>query len=127
MNRDGLKTTGAIVLIIAIVGATFWYGNRQRQTQIKHDQQVQDQAKKSSSTSSSATTTGSNAPTPAPASKNPTPTPPASSSTNPAPTPQTTPQTGGEIAYLLPVGALILGYRYKRNSQENLKKALLSS
>lgn len=35
MTRDTLKTVIGLLLIVGIVGATFWYGNAQRQTQLR--------------------------------------------------------------------------------------------
>ena len=44
MNRDTLKTLAGLVVIGFIVVATFLYGNAQRQSQNKHDQEVKQQA-----------------------------------------------------------------------------------
>lgn len=53
MTRDSLKTVIGLVLIVGIVGATFWYGNAQRQTQLR----------KSANTQATPTPTMSSAPT----------------------------------------------------------------
>lgn len=150
MRRDTIKTVGAILLIVAIVGITFWYGNRQRQQQIKHDQQVAAQSnqtiKSSSTTSKSSTaTTKSTAsttpkanPTPAPSPKvaytpptaSPTPAPAAGTvtpqSTNPSAQPTSIPQTGGELGFIVPVAALVIGYQVKRASDRSLRRAQMS-
>jgi hypothetical protein len=115
MRRDSLKTLGAILLILIIVGVTFWYGNKQRQAQVKSDQQAsQQQAKKASQ---------STKPDPAPAPVAPA-TPPVVSTVSPAPT--ATPQTGSGIEVILPVVALIGGFQLKRASAKALKRSLLT-
>jgi hypothetical protein len=43
MNRDTVKTLAGLLVIGAIVVATFLYGNAQRQSQLKHDQNVKNQ------------------------------------------------------------------------------------
>lgn len=43
MKRDTVKTLAGLVVIAAIVVATFAYGNAQRQNQLKHDQDVKNQ------------------------------------------------------------------------------------
>lgn len=112
MNRDSLKTVGAIVLIAAIVGLTFWYGNKQRTDQVKNDKAQQTQTQKSSSQTSTQSTK------PAPA--------PAPVATTPPPAPATTPQTGAETAVIIPLGALVAAIAVKRASDRTLKRALLS-
>lgn len=127
MRRDSLKTFGAIVLILIIVGVTFWYGNRQRQAQVKGDQQsAQQQAKKPATN-----TTQVVKPTSTPVAKaNPEPTPVAKSSAAPTPAPAVTtpapaatPQTGGSLEIILPLAALAVAFRVKRSSVQMLKRA----
>lgn len=121
VRRDTLKTFGAILLILVIVGVTFWYGNRQRQEQVKKDQKAAQVQTKKSSTS----TVQSTKPSPAPAKSTPSPAP-----VSPAivtPTPSSTPQTGSELAYLLPLGAVIVGYQVQKASKRSLKRSLLAS
>lgn len=111
MNRDTLKTVGAIVLIALIVGLTFWYGNKQRTDQVKNDKAQQTQtAQKSTSQSSTQKTTP--APTPQPAA--------------PAPA-ASTPQTGADTTIIIPLGALAGAVALKRASDKSLKQALLVS
>jgi LPXTG-motif cell wall-anchored protein len=43
MSRDTVKTLSGLLVIGAIVVATFLYGNAQRQSQLKHDQAVKNQ------------------------------------------------------------------------------------
>lgn len=43
MKRDTVKTLAGLVVIAIIVIATFMYGNAQRQSQLKHDQDVKNQ------------------------------------------------------------------------------------
>lgn len=57
MNRDSLMTLGGLVLVVAVVVATFLYGQHQQQDQKNHDRQLQQQA----------TATQPAKPTPAPA------------------------------------------------------------
>ncbi len=109
MRRDTLKTFGAILLILIIVGVTFWYGNRQRQAQVKSDQATQ-QVKKSTASTQVAK------PAPAPATTAPAPAA--------APAPTSTPQTGSSLAYLIPVAALVAGLQAKRASSQALKRSL---
>jgi LPXTG-motif cell wall-anchored protein len=53
MKRDTVKTLAGLIVIAIIVVATFMYGNAQRQSQLKHDQDVknQQQAKVAAQTS----------------------------------------------------------------------------
>lgn len=44
MNRDSLMTLGGLVLVVAVVVATFLYGQHQQQDQKNHDRQLQQQA-----------------------------------------------------------------------------------
>jgi cytoskeletal protein RodZ len=116
MKRDTLKTFAGLLIIGVIVVATFLYGNAQRQSQLKHDQDVKKQqqataadAKKASPSASAAPTTkpsaqANTAPVQSPTNNKlqspgtPTPTPKPTST--PTPTPavagaQTVPVTGG--------------------------------
>src|SRR5258708_4814973 len=43
MKRDTVKTLAGLLVIAVIVVATFMYGNAQRQSQLKHDQDVKRQ------------------------------------------------------------------------------------
>ncbi len=137
MRRDTLKTFGAILLILIIVGVTFWYGNRQRQAQVKSDQQAAQQAKKPApvAQSNKPVPPAAKTPTPAPAAAKPTaPAPVAKAAPTPAPTttptatpsPNSTPQTGSDLAYLVPVAALAVGYQVKRASARVLKRSLMA-
>ncbi len=141
MNRDTWKTIGAIVLIAAIVGLTFWYGNKQRSDQVKSDKAAQTQQQKTTASgSSSSTTSPSPAPTPsasqpspAPQAAAPSPAPQSSSNaSHPAPAPQTpapapqpasTPQTGADTAVIIPIAAVALAYGVKRASDRSLARA----
>ncbi|MFI5240473.1 MAG: hypothetical protein ACHQUB_02080 [Candidatus Saccharimonadia bacterium] len=110
MKRDTMQSIGAIILIVGIVATTFWYGNRQRQAQIKKDQTLSSQTAK---------------PNPAPTPKqNPTPKP------TPAPVVATStsiPKTGAESDLLIPLGALVGVVYLQRGSKRSLKRSLLSS
>ncbi len=126
MRRDTLKTFGAIVLILIIVGVTFWYGNRQRQAQVKKDQLAAEvQTKKSSTSATEGTKSPAKSVAPAPASPSKT-TPAPVSPTVVTPAPTATPQTGGELAFAIPLGAIVLGYQLKKASERSLKRSLLS-
>jgi cytoskeletal protein RodZ len=61
--RDTVKTFAGLVIIALIVVATFVYGNSQRQSQLKHDQQVKQQQASVSGQSPAASTKPSVAPT----------------------------------------------------------------
>jgi hypothetical protein len=119
MSKDLIKTIGAVVLIGIIVVATFLYGNQQRQTQLRRDQQAKQEheRKAEESTNQSATqgTTGT-APVQTPSQS----TNSGLQSPQPAPTgsttvtanvgggtlPKTTPNTGGEAS--APIGLVVL-------------------
>lgn len=111
MNRDALKTLGAIILIAGIVGATFWYGNRQRQQQVKQDQATKQQ-------------TAQQAPSPTPAA---TPAPSGQTPNSNVSMPAKTPATGGSLAIVVPVGALVAVAATKRYSDKALKRSLQAS
>jgi len=49
MKRDTVKTFAGLIIIAAIVVATFLYGNSQRQAQLAHDQEVKQQQAKDTS------------------------------------------------------------------------------
>lgn len=125
--REFLKTIGAIVIIGLIVVATFLYGNKQRQEQLRRDQQAtqqnSDNTKVTVDNSSNNTVVkpeNANQPAPAPA--------PAASNTNVGGgsiSPSQTPQTGGEVYFLIPV-ALITGlYHINKSSKKNLRAAAI--
>ena len=92
MNKDLLKTIGGILIIAAIVVATFLYGNQQRQEQVRRDQAVQEQQTAQEGDEGEAEVGA------------PAPVKPQSPATQPQPA--TTPETGGALDYLLPLGVL---------------------
>ncbi|HSX48487.1 MAG TPA: hypothetical protein VLF41_03245 [Candidatus Nanoarchaeia archaeon] len=127
--RDFLKTIGAIVIIGLIVVATFLYGNKQRQEQLRRDQQATQQSADNTKVTVDNTT------------NNTVVKPENSSPTNPAPaaspsttnknvgggtiSPSQTPDTGGEVYFLIPV-ALITGlYQVHKHSKKNLRAAAI--
>lgn len=95
LNRDFLKTLGGILIIGAIVVATFLYGNQQRQEQIRKDEQAKQQAEQQVKATAKA--------------KKP-------SATGGGNLPSTTPQTGGEeLVFAIPALAVgIYGYQSAR-------------
>lgn len=64
MKRDTVKTLAGLVVIAAIVVATFLYGNAQRQAQLKRDADKKQQASNSPQPSSSISATTGGTPTP---------------------------------------------------------------
>jgi cytoskeletal protein RodZ len=123
MNREALKTVGAVILIVGIVGTTFWYGNKQRHEQVKSDQTTQQQQNQQSSSSGTAQPTPAPAPAPAPAAG----TSVSATVAGPAPQPTTIPETGSGFEVILPIGALVAVVAAKRASDKSLKRALLAS
>ncbi len=114
LTRDALKTAIGLVLIVGIVGATFWYGNAQRQTQLR----------KAANTQATPTPTVSSAPVVAGSNNGDTNTAPVKSpssnviqgggvSITPTPTqkstPTSVPTTGGSNDTLPDTGAPISG------------------
>jgi len=103
MKRDTVKTLAGLVVIAAIVVATFAYGNAQRQKQIKHDQDVKaQQASKATalpSASSTAKPSGSAAPTASGTTSNTAPVKsPTSNPVQGGSQPTSTPATSGQVA-----------------------------
>lgn len=142
MERKGsdlLKTIGAILVIGGIVVATFLYGNRQRQEQVRRDQQIrQEQEKKAAEESGpkvavdgskdNTTVKPENQATPKPAA----PTPPATSGVgggqlSSSGGTETTPKTGGELAYVIPAGLIYGLYKLNRNSRNWVRQAFLKN
>jgi hypothetical protein len=153
--RDTIKTLAGLVIIAVIVVATFLYGNAQRQSQLKHDQQVKKQqqatanphvvAKANTSATatpgspSSVTQGGPNtAPVETPQANSvqggsvATPTPsPAVKSPAPQNTPDAAPatplpQTGSSIGGFVGVGAVIGAIVAVRRSRQTLFEAARS-
>lgn len=101
LNRDFLKTLGGILVIGAIVVATFLYGNRQRQEQIKKEElakqeQSEQQAQNQNQPQARGGVGGGNLPS-------------------------STPQTGGEV-FLLAIPAAGVGLAAWRSSQRRFRK-----
>lgn len=105
-SKETLKTIGGVVLIAVIVVATFLYGNKQRQEQLRQQQAQQNTQSQQQVKSPGAGSVNTPAPTTA--------TPPSG----------TTPQTGGEMAYLLPLAALIGLYQLNRYQASKVHSAL---
>ena len=113
MNRDLLKTIGGILIIAAIVVATFLYGNQQRQEQVRRDQALQEQQNQAEEagqpTESSEPATAHNTP----------------GAVGGGSLPRTTPETGSEVGYLMAGAALVwLGAR-ERASRRALRQTAL--
>lgn len=111
LNQDLLKTVGGLLLIGVIVVATFLYGNRQRQAQIRDDQTATEQSEQAPQTDEN-TPVEEEAPAPAA----PAPTAPAA---EPAPT--RTPETGASD--LIPLALLTAAYWAHRRSRRQLQAA----
>lgn len=114
MNRDLLKTAGGIIIIGAIIVATFLYGNQQRQEQVRRDQEVEQQQDQANEGEVDVVAEGDqDAATGQPDSLS------APGGVGGGQLPATTPQAGGEVAYLLPLGALgALGLALRRSRQQ---------
>jgi LPXTG-motif cell wall-anchored protein len=90
MNRDTVKTLAGLLVIGMIVVATFLYGNAQRQSQLKHDQNVKNQQ---ASTLKPGTASPSSSATSSPAPSSPKATTSNNPSTNTAPVQSVTSNT----------------------------------
>lgn len=118
-NQDLVKTIGAIALIGIIVVATFLYGNKQRQEQVRQDQAAkQEQERKADEQAKQSTQQ------PAPATNNQATSATPGQSTATTQTPTTTPATGGEIGYLVPAAVMLVAYRASRRSKQAVLTAL---
>ena len=136
INSDFLKTAGAVLLIGAIVVATFLYGNSQRQQQVKRDQAAKKGIAVNQGTTSTTTPRGSSTPAPT---KSPTVATGENKSAGQSqgvgggglPTsggttaPNTMPDTGSESAYLVPVGVILTLVYLNRAGKRNLHQAFL--
>ncbi len=111
MNKDLIKTGGAILLIAIIVVATFLYGNNQRQEQVRKDQAAKQADKDMAAMTPTTPSNNSGAASATPAQST-------------ASTPASTPSTGGELGYLLPAGAILVAYQASRRSQKSLELAI---
>lgn len=142
MNRDNLYTFGGLVLVGAVIVAAFLYGNSQRQSQIRTDQDKQ-RTQQAAQTPNSGQANGPD--------QQPSAVKPSDSQTalqgsgaaggtektptsTPAPAAQPdamvgiteTPKTGGSVAYLIGPLALLYGYRKLRHSRRQIRSALLA-
>jgi hypothetical protein len=114
MNRDLLKTIGGILIIAAIVVATFLYGNQQRQEQVRRDQALQEQQSQAEQEQ------------PAGEAQQ----PPTANSTQPdgvggGSLPRTTPEAGSEVGYIVATATLLWVGTRQRASRRNLRRAAL--
>jgi hypothetical protein len=137
-GSEVLKTIAAILVIGGIVVATFLYGNRQRQEQVRRDRDIRQQQEEQAARENGQQVAVNNTPdntevkpegqtspaAPAPAA---TPAPAAGvgGATSPA-APTTTPETGPEEYFLLPLAALVLLWQANRSSKRNLRRALMN-
>lgn len=120
MSRDLLKTIGGLALIAAIVVATFLYGNKQRQEQVRRDQEIKQQqqtAKEKTLAQDKATKPDGPSQVTAPGATG------TSSVGGGVNQPTTTPQTGPEL-YLLPLGAIAGLHAARRYTKKQLVEAL---
>jgi pyruvate/2-oxoglutarate dehydrogenase complex dihydrolipoamide acyltransferase (E2) component len=121
--KDVLKTVGAVLIIGGIVVATFLYGNKQRQEQLRRDQQAQEQANQT------ATQQPAPAPAPAPAPQpQPTPAPNLPGGVGGGQVPAagaSLPETGAGLLYGIGATATVLAYGAHRRSRKALLQAQL--
>ena len=123
MNKDLLKTVGAIVLILAIVGGTFWYGSQQRSEQANQTNQEEQQANREETRDEASEPAAQNETGEEPAQEEGSDVA-ANIGNNNQPT--TIPNTGSEAAALIPA-VLILGmYFVNRSTKRALHQELLS-
>lgn len=132
MKNDTLKTIGAIIVIGLIIVATFLYGNKQRQDQLRHNQQIsQDNnggAKTSTDTKPATTDTNSTNQAPAGATA-PVQKPTQTVTPAPAATPATsaTPDTGPGNVYGVVGLSLAVGlYAIYRGQKSRLRAAFVA-
>jgi len=117
MNRDLLKTVAGVVIVGAVIVATFLYGNHQSQLQQQKDQAARQTAQSTSQSSQAAKA-------PSAATESPTP----AFQPQPSAIPQTgastpLPQTGGTGA-LVPTGLLVLAASFYYHSRRGLKQTI---
>ncbi|HUD11578.1 MAG TPA: hypothetical protein VMS08_04145 [Candidatus Saccharimonadia bacterium] len=93
--RDTVKTLAGLVIIAAIVVATFVYGNTQRQSQLKHDQQIKLQQQASASGGKSPKDSAS--PTAQPVAAVPSSSPSSATNTAPVESPQANSVQGSSL------------------------------
>lgn len=111
-SKETLKTIGGVVLIAVIVVATFLYGNKQRQEQLRKPNGTATQTTDTSKPGTGLVNPSGQATT-VPA-----------SDAQPQTAPTTTPETGGELAFALPLAVLVGLYQYNRHSQRALQSSL---
>ncbi|MBW3538532.1 hypothetical protein KY386_03520 [Candidatus Parcubacteria bacterium] len=124
ISKDVLKTAGAILLIGVIVVATFLYGNAQRQEQARRDQVAKQQQEQRETADKPAEQPQPAAPQQPAANQ---PAQPGTGAVGGGSLPETTPKTGGELAYLLPAVAVVGMYRFNRTSRQRLRRAACQS
>ena len=129
MNREVLTTIGGLIVVGAVVVATFLYGNHQHQADLRHDQDVQRQQQaqqseqKSASQQSGSSGSSQQPAVQKPSSDNQTALQGGQKSTatiqTSQPTPTETPKTGGSTSGI--VGALamaVAGELYRRSRKQ---------
>lgn len=117
--KDILKTAGAVLIIGGIVVATFLYGNRQRQEQLRKDEQAKQQQQQ--------TATQQPAPEPTPPAAQPAaPQLPGAVGGGQVPTAGSSlPETGNGLAAAVATSATVLAYAGYRRSRKELLQAQL--
>ena len=128
MKRDTIKTIAGLIIIGAIVVATFLYGNSQRKAQLAHDQDVKKQQEAKAQAQAKAVTP---TPTPVKASAPSTSAAPGAvagaATAGPATTPTTggsgLPQAGPETAGMVGMGSISVMLLAVRRSRQALLKA----
>ncbi len=115
--RDSVKTAIGLLIIGGIVVATFLYGNSQRQSQLRHDQELQNQQTKATSASPSVSASAS-----ASAKSTPTPTPAVVDGAETSP--GVIPDTGATQDGLIGLAALVTSALYWRQSQLRVRRAI---
>jgi cytoskeletal protein RodZ len=133
MRRSLVTTIGGLLLVILVVGATFLYGNSQRQEQQRQDEQRQEQAQQKPA-DQPAKTAEANQPASQPAATTSTPAPSSTSTTATQPTtggtaqpqPASMPAAGsglGAVIGVMAVGGSLYAYR---RSQLDLRRRLVA-
>lgn len=126
LTRDLLKTVGAILVIGIIIVATFLYGNRQRQEQVRRDQQIrQQQEQKAAEETGPKVTVNNTKDNTVVKPENATNVGGGSLQNPPAPASGATPQTGSDGLYLLPLAVMVGLVQWNRVAKRNLREAAL--
>jgi hypothetical protein len=132
-GRDLIKTIVAVLIIGGIIVATFLYGNRQRQDQVRRDEEIarQQEERAQPETEQNQAATQATPPPAQPQTQSQTPSPTPAPASQPAATPPPAPQvataipdTGSELLFVIPAGLMFGLYRINRTQKRAVRQAL---